>query len=66
VSRRVSLRLVTGRAADEAPEGLAESAAVQALGDGIGDVPVTRRPKPAEDGQPPALGVTPAAATAAS
>lgn len=64
VSRRVSLRLVTGRAVDEAPGGLAESEAVQALENGIGDEPVTPRPKPADDGQPPALGVTPVAATA--
>jgi hypothetical protein len=50
MSRRVSLRLVTGRAVEEEPEALADDG--QVLDEGL-DEP---------EGQPPALGVTPAAA----
>jgi hypothetical protein len=51
MSRRVSLRLVTGRAIDEEPEALADEEA-QVL-----DEKLHREP----ERQPPALGVTPAA-----
>ena len=51
MSRRVGLRLVTGRAVDEEPERLSDEEA-QVL-----DEEVDREPDP----QPPALGVTPAA-----
>jgi hypothetical protein len=51
MSRRVGLRLVTGRAVDEELDGLADEEA-QVLDD-----EVDSEPQP----QPPALGVTPAA-----
>ncbi len=64
MSRRLSLRLVTARAVDEVPEGLADDASQ------VYDQPVTRvvgvglvgaEQDAASRDQPPALGVTPAA-----
>ena len=64
MSRRLGLRLVTVRAADEVPETLAESDAAEVLAEPVGPEPCARGVKPAErDGarraQPPALAATP-------
>jgi hypothetical protein len=64
VSRRVGLRLVTGRS-DESPEDVVEVEAAGDLDEEAAHEPVAPRPKPAgaAGDQPPALGVTPAAAS---
>jgi hypothetical protein len=58
MSRRLSLRLVTGRAGDELPERPADGDADQVLD----EQSVSSEQEGASPDQPPALGVTPAAA----
>jgi hypothetical protein len=64
MSRRLGLRLVTARAADEVPETLAGSAAAKVLDEPLGHEPGARGAKPAEQdaarrAQAPALAATP-------
>ena len=63
MSRRLSLRLVTARAVDEVPEGLAdaESAQVQPVTRVVGVGLVGAEQEAATRDQPPAMAVTPAA-----